>query len=282
MSLHRRFRFVLFVLFLFSTSFLVACSMEIQHGLTERQANQIIVLFAKKGISAQKVMNPKGRVVTWKIVVNKSDAVRAIKILQENNLPRKSDKGFPEIFGQIGMIPTASQERARYLMALAGEMQKTLKKISGVYDARVHIVIPQDKILKSPNQKPAHPTASILLLTLPRQFTSGRQKQLWFQKLAFDAKRLIVGSVENLKPQAVNVVVRESELSGASASGTDEISTPMVTVLTIKVAAKHAMKFRLILGGISLLLLIFLGLFAFYFTRTASLKNKLNAMGNGF
>ena len=280
MNSHSRYRFFWYLFFILSSSFLVGCTMEIQHGLTERQANKIIVLFAKKGITAQKIKNPEGRVVTWTITVNKSDAVHSIKILQRNNLPQKNDKGFPEIFGQVGMIPTASQERARYLMALSGEMQKTLKKISGVYDARVHIVIPQDKILKSPDQKLAKTTASILLLTLPRQFTSGRQKQVWYNQLAADAKRLIAGSVENLHQQNVSVIVRESQ--GIAATGSsDETNTPTVTVLTVKVAAKHAMKFRLILGGISLLLLIFLGLFAVYFTRTASLKNKLNAM-NGF
>lgn len=277
---------ILGFLFLLFVCPLWGCTTEVQHGLTEHQANKIIVLLSRGGIQASKLQSGEGRNITWTIMTGKSDVVRAIKLLQKNNLPPRKVKGFSEVYGKSGMIPTAAEEKAKYLMALSGELHKTLKKIHGVLDARVHIVIPKDQILKTPDQKQAKPTASVLLMVSVGQFRSGKKKSQWKQLLRRDTTRLVAGSIEKIAVANVSVVIREvkdlsastgSTDSGGSVSGGANVQT--TSVLTVTVATEHAMKLRIILGLMSFLLLLFIGLFLLFFTKAASLKNKVKATG---
>lgn len=251
--------------------------MPIQGGLTERQANQIIVLLSKSNIQANKMKNAEGREVTWQIVVSKSDAAKAIGILQANNMPPKKDKGFNEVYGKSGMIPTATEERAKYMMALSGELTKTLKTIPGVLNARVHLVIPKDKLLRRPGEKQPPPGASVLLSTKTKVARNRRQRK----SLVRDVKNLVSGSIERLNINRVKVVVRTSMMSddlGKSSSAGGDASYK--NVLMFRVAPGDANKLKMALGAMVLLLGVFLVLFLLFFFRAASLKNQLRA-GNG-
>ena len=115
---------------------LSACQVEIQHQLTEREANEILVLLERKGIPTVKNKEEGGRELTWMISVPKAHAANAAMLLKENELPRTRSPGF-EIFNRGSLIPTATEERAMFLQALAGELSKTICSIDGVLDARV-------------------------------------------------------------------------------------------------------------------------------------------------
>ncbi|MBU50132.1 MAG: hypothetical protein CL920_15695 [Deltaproteobacteria bacterium] len=276
-ALNRRYNILLAGL-LSSFLLLAGCSTEIQHNLTENQANKIVVLFAKAGIQATKQKDASGREVKWTIVVGSSDKVKAIKLLQQHNIPSKKAAGLSETYSQTGMIPTATQERARFLMAQAGELTKTFKAIGGVLDARVHLVIPEDKILRTPGEKPPEARASVFLSVKTGQFKSAVNKRRWFAELSRDAKSLVNGSIEKLKAQNISVVIRPHVVPGESATETIGNDLQTSSVLSIRVDTKHAMRLKLILGGMVLLLVLFISLFVWFFTRATSLKNQLRAL----
>src|SRR5687767_6938426 len=106
-----------------------ACAVEtIVHGLTEREANQIIELFADNEVSATKTI-VEGRVVTFNIAVPTKERIEAIRLLNRNEMPRRHDKGYNEIFKESGLIPTSAEEKAKKLASLEGEIERQLKLI---------------------------------------------------------------------------------------------------------------------------------------------------------
>ncbi len=263
---------------LFLSFALFGCSMPIQGGLTERQANQIIVLLAKANIQATKQKNAEGREVTWSIIVSKSEAAKSIGVLQANNMPPKKERGFNEVYGKAGMIPTATEERAKYMMALSGELTKTLKSIPGVLNARIHLVIPKDKLLRRPGEKQTPPRASVSISTKTKM---ARNKVLRMG-LIRDIKKIVSGSMERLQPKNIQVVVRASIMSSDDNAEPKSSTDGYKNVLMFRVAPDDASKLKMALGAMVLLLGVFLVLFLLFFFRSASLKNQLKASNGGY
>jgi type III secretion protein J len=182
---------------------LLACSLgcssvELQHGLDERQANQILLTLDQAGIAADKEKEDSGREATFKIRVGRADAAQAWSVLKAHELPRERPKGLLEIFGQPSLIPTVTQERALHLGALSGELARTLETIDGVLTARVHISLPEDNPLRDGEQR-LRPAASVLIKA--RAGTALNED---------DVRRLVAGSVDGLDPTKVSVVATMS------------------------------------------------------------------------
>ena len=184
----------------------VACGRtEIVHELEEREANEIVVLLdsADPPIGAQKTPDVAGsgnKGVRFMITVPGNEANRAWKILTANNLPRRKDMGLTEVFAAGGLVPTASEEKAKWLNGIQGDLARTLKSIDGVLDARVHIVIPEDSVLRVKEEDKAMATASVWYKYATRDKKS--PKPLTDQEVA----ELVANSVEKLKPEHVKVI----------------------------------------------------------------------------
>ncbi len=138
---------------------------ELSTGLSERDAQEMIVLLKENGLDASRELVKRDREEpSWTVMVKGGDQnlVLAWRVLQENGLPRQAVRGLNEVFSKEGMIPTATEERAKYLVGLSGEVSETLRAITGVVDARVNLVIPENSpLLEKANWKQA--TASVLL-----------------------------------------------------------------------------------------------------------------------
>ena len=91
------------------------------------------------------------------------DAGGALELLRSLGLPRDRRHGFAEVYGQPSLIPTASEERARYLEALSGEIERTLEIADGVVSARVHLVLEEIDPLAA-DAKPRTPARAAVLL----------------------------------------------------------------------------------------------------------------------
>ena len=83
----------------------------------------------------------RARAARFTLRVARGDGARALDLLRALGLPREPRHGFSETYGQPSLIPTASEERARYVDALAGEIERTLESVDGVVSARVHLVL---------------------------------------------------------------------------------------------------------------------------------------------
>lgn len=178
---------------------LVACSEVINQGLSEDQANEILVVLERNGIQAAKALQEGGETVQFSISVPKRDSARAMQILRENDLPQQQAKGFNEVFAKSSLIPTAMEEKAMYLQAVTGELAKTIEAINGVVDARVHVVLPETDILKQELQGPTTPKAAVLIKYKVRHNGEMPYKP-------DDIRRLVANSIEALKPDDVTVV----------------------------------------------------------------------------
>ena len=147
---------------------LVGCSVEtVVSGLSEKEANSIIELFADNKIETTKGMVDSGRDIYYSIVVPSNKRLEAIRLLNLHDLPRRKDKGYNEIFSETGLIPTNAEENAKKLAALEGEIQMQLKLIDGILDAQVQIVMPQQSALQTAEDQISPTTASVTIRYLP-------------------------------------------------------------------------------------------------------------------
>jgi type III secretion protein J len=225
---------------------LSACEVEIQHQLTEREANEILVLLERKGIPTKKAKEEGGRELTWMISVPKAHAANAAMLLKENELPRTKMPGF-EIFNRGSLIPTATEERAMFLQALAGELSKTICSIDGVLDARVHINIPQTDELAAREARP-EPSASVLVKY--RAYTDPGEKAPPPPVTDDQIQQLVARSVQDMSPQNVSVVMTAAAMPG----GLDTNGPSNVDVLGIRRAAESVNAFRGLLAFMVLII----------------------------
>ncbi|MBV6322459.1 type III secretion system inner membrane ring lipoprotein SctJ [Duganella violaceipulchra] len=120
---------------------LPACSRSVPlySGLSEGDANDIVAALLSNGIYAGKASSKQGYIVS----VEGAELAAAVALLHERGLPRNAFARMGDIFKKDGMISSPTEERARYLAALAQELENTLSQIDGVVMARVHPVLPE-------------------------------------------------------------------------------------------------------------------------------------------
>ena len=110
-------------------------------NLEETQANLIVAALLDAGISAHKTAGDEG---TWNVEVAQSRFADAANLLEKKGLPRRAYNGVGEVFKKSGMVSSPSEERIRFMDALAQDLARTIAGIDGVLDARVHIVLPEN------------------------------------------------------------------------------------------------------------------------------------------
>ncbi len=177
---------------------------ELQSDLSEQDAQEIVVILKDNGIDAfaAKAAGDKKGEEKWTISIRGGDQnlARAWRVLEENGLPRQKDKGLEDVFANPGMIPTATEEKARLLVGISGEISRTLKSVSGVVDARVLVVLPENSPLLDKNEI-APTTASVLIKYRGNDLPLNED----------DVKKLVARAVEGLHPENVGVVYKKIE-----------------------------------------------------------------------
>ena len=169
------------------------CSVELEHGLDERQANRVTAVLEAAGVSADKVAE-EGASDAYKIVVARSEAGRAFALLDARDLPRREQHGLADTFAASSLLPSATEDRARLGAALAAELERTLEGVPGVVGARVHLALPVEEPLVGAAEH-ARPTASVLLKaagTLPLADA--------------DVQKIVAGAVPGMQAADVSVV----------------------------------------------------------------------------
>jgi type III secretion protein J len=171
---------------------LAGCGVELEHGLDERQANQVLGALAQAGIDADKQADGQNG---WTISVPRADTARAVKTLEARDLPRPREKGLGEAFGSSVFLPSAVEEQARLAVGTAVELGRTLEALPDVASARVHLALPPEELVPGDTPR-ARPTASVLLKTRGEKRVA-----------TADVQRLVAGAVPSLQPSDVTVVV---------------------------------------------------------------------------
>jgi type III secretion protein J len=183
---------------------LAACRSEtVVHQVDEREANFIIEVLATSEIIADKQMVDTGREVFYHVSVPSSRRLEAIQILNKHMLPRRKDRGYADVFSEGGFIPTSSEERAKQLEALEGEIQKQLKVIEGVLDVEAQVVVPEESALRTTQDTRTPTTASVTIKYLPG---AGGSKPIAEPQV----QAIVAAGVENLTTDQVVVVMKEA------------------------------------------------------------------------
>jgi len=191
------------------TLLLSACvTHSLQTGLSEQDAQEVVVLLNENGIEsfATKGVSEKKGEEKWDVMIRGGDQnlARAWRVLEENGLPRQKDQGLQDVFSNSGMIPTATEEKARLLLGTSGEISHTLKSVAGVVDAHVLVVMPDSSPLLDKSDR-VPPTASVLVKYRGHDLPLAED----------DVKKLVARAVEGLQPENVAVVYKRVEVKQA-------------------------------------------------------------------
>ncbi len=183
------------ILFLIVGGLLFAgCDKEVplHSQLEEQQANLVMAALLDEGISCHKTPGEEG---TWNVVIAETNFAKASNILVRKGLPRRTYQGVAEVFKKTGMVSSPSEERIRFMDALAQDLSRTISGIDGVVDARVHVVLPEN----DPFAKNTLPSSAAVAI-----------RSRWDADIADlvpSIKNLVKNSIEGLKYEKISVTV---------------------------------------------------------------------------
>ena len=254
-----------------------ACGVdEVVHGLSEREANQILVVLESKDVSARKEVE-EGRTVTWKVLVPSNAGHEARRILVDAELPQPKSTRLQDVFAETGMIPTQSEEKAKMLIGIQGEIEKKVKLIPGVLDVHAQIVIPDRESVRDINQSKPLPMASVIIVYEPINNKIPYRTE--------DVQKAVAASVEDMTPERVTVLSYRNQPFSRRLLLTKDVdgecppsAAKSKKVLGVQVVdgKKNMTKFMALLsvaGGLVLLLLL---LTVFFLLSRIGLKRQLS------
>lgn len=278
-SMFARLRPVLLAVAMLTIAPACAGELDIVHGLDEFEANEIMVILEGRGISSHKTKE-EGRIVTYAVVVSGDDSEEALRILVANRLPRPRPRGLAQVYpaDSGGLIPTRTEEKAKYLMALQGEVERKLMTFPGIVYAYVSVVVPDKDIVRNLDTPPPPATASVSLVYNPID-----AKGL-ASLTDVEVKALVANSVEDLKPDFVQVVMKRnipSVLIDPDVNENGEAQARGETVLGIRVMNQGSgTRVKVIFGLFASLAVVGLGLGGGGLWRALSLQKRLTTAEN--
>lgn len=152
--------------------------------------------------------------------------------LASEGLPQGGGVGF-EIFDRKNFGMTEFVQKLNYQRALQGELSRTISQITGVEQARVHLVIPEKSLFKE-NEKPA--TASIILKMKSERTLRENDVQ--------GIIHLVASSIEGMDPEHVTILDSHGKLL-SRAGASDATSKLTSTMLETQRSYEKSMEERL-------------------------------------
>lgn len=221
-------------------------------NVTERDANQIIVLLESKGIKVKKsLVKSSGAAAQssenmWDIIVEHGKGTEALAVLNRIGLPRPSGMTLLELFPSQGMMKTDTEEKIRYNEGLNAQLANTLRQIDGVLNVEVQISFPQEDTF-NPDAAKEYPRASVFI---KHDGILDDPNNLLPQKI----KRYISGSVVDLRYEDVTVVTDRARFTDVNLKALEPKSEKnpfggqdFVKIWSIIVSNDSAASFRTIL-----------------------------------
>ncbi len=129
------------------------------------------------------------------IEVPTNDVYKTRISLASQGLPRGGNIGY-SIFDQNNLGMTDFLQNLNFRRALEGELTKTIMQLNEVKAARVHIVMPKERLFKKDSQ---HATASVVLKL------RGGTSSLSVHQIK-GISHLVASSVEGLKPSNISII----------------------------------------------------------------------------
>ncbi len=246
---------------------LVGCAgnQAIVNNIDEREANEIVVFLASKGIVAQKIATPTTGAVgaastdMYSISVDNEQATEAMALLNRYGLPRKQGTNLLTLFAKAGLISSDREETIRYQAGLAEELKNTIRKIDGVLDADVQISFPPVEATPTPGAPQPKTTAAVYVKHQGVMEDPNSH-------LEVKIKRLLAGSINGLNFDDVSVISDRSRLADITLQpegetiGTKALQQTYVSIWGIVLTKSSLARFRFIFFTFIILLLLFVAL----------------------
>lgn len=239
---------LLALLLFFVTSIVTSCDSQetIVNGINEKEANEIVVFLAAKGIKATKMTVESGGAggggeVLYNITVEAGRATEAMAILTMNGLPRRKGQDLLTLFQQGGLVPSEMEEKIKYEAGLAEQIASTIRKIDGVLDADVQLSFPAEDPL-NPGKKTGEVTASVYV---KHQGVLDDPNTHLVTKI----KRLVASSIIDLEYDNVTVIsdrARFSDVAFSQLSGGMDEDREYVRVWSLVLAKESVSRFRVV------------------------------------
>jgi type III secretion protein J len=206
-----------------------ACSTTVRSDLSELEANRLLVALDAAAISGTKVAQSGAR-GRYRVDVPSSASSRALAVIEAQRAPAPAP-GFEALYASSGLWTTPDQERARYAGAVAGELARSLERLEGVIDARVHLALPERP--SALDERAAPVKASVLL----------RRARVAPPVDEALVRTLVSGAVDGLQPERVSVV----QVAAAAAN----VAAPkFVQVGPFAIARDSAFAFKALLAAV--------------------------------
>ncbi|MCH9612067.1 MAG: hypothetical protein S4CHLAM102_05500 [Chlamydiia bacterium] len=242
-------------------------SSQILSGLSEREANVIIVFLESKGMTARKeamaVSAAAGgdTMPKFNIYVSSGQAVKAMAVLNQNGLPQQQDQSLLQIFAKSGLMSSDKEETIRYQAGLAQQLGNMIRMIDGVIDAAVQISFPPDEATAALGASPSEQKITAAVYVKHQGVYDDPNSYLETK-----IKRLVSGSITGLSIDDVTVVSDRSRFTDVSVDPMAESISPrskeFVKVWSMVMNRESVGKFRFIfflITAIAIILAVCLG-----------------------
>ncbi|MFC6340088.1 EscJ/YscJ/HrcJ family type III secretion inner membrane ring protein [Pseudomonas sp. CCM 7891] len=196
----RRCHAVRLMIVLTFASLLQGCDIDLYTNLSEREANAMVAVLLRDGVPATRKVQENGQLT---VVVDEKRFAEAMSLLDEAGLPGQTFSNMGAVFKNNGLVSSPVQERAQMVYALSEELSHSVSLIDGVVSARVHVVLPDNDLLKrviSPS------SASVLVRYDPNTDINPLIPQI---------KTLVANGISGLSYEGVSVTVIKAA-SGSS------------------------------------------------------------------
>ncbi|MES2200475.1 MAG: type III secretion inner membrane ring lipoprotein SctJ [Chlamydiota bacterium] len=235
-------------------------------AVEEREANEIIVFLASKGIAASKLAftssSPGGAQggSKWNISVNANKSTDAMAILNQNGLPRIKGVNLLDLFGKPGMMSSEKEDTIRYQAGLSEQIASTIRRIDGVIDANVLISFPTND--GSGSALPWEPTT-------PQKITAAvyvKHQGILDDPnshLIIKIKRLVSSSVNGLDINDVTVISDKARFADITLGQSPEMLSTIaqednyVSIWSIVMSKNSASRFRVVFFFLCFFMVIF-------------------------
>jgi type III secretion protein J len=252
---------------LFFLLLLASCATDqaIVSNIDERDANEIVVFLASKGITAQKVTAPPSatagagaQVDLFNIAVSSDQTTQAMALLNRYGLPRRQGTNLLTLFAGGGLVSSDREETIRYQAGLAEELKNTIRKMDGVLDADVQISFPPTETTPIPGALPPKATAAVYVKHQGIMEDPNSHMEV-------KIKRLMAGSVNGLSFEDVAVISDRARIADIQLQpetemiGMKALQQTYVSIWGVVLTKSSLARFRLIFFSFILIMLLLLG-----------------------
>jgi type III secretion protein J len=120
-----------------------ACTSVVRSGLSEREADALLLALDDRALAATKERMPGAK--GYEVHVASAELSTALRVLHERGGWQAPQPTFAELYGEPSLVPTPAEERERHAHATAGELARSIEALPGVVQARVHLTAPQPR-----------------------------------------------------------------------------------------------------------------------------------------